>query len=69
MKEEYRIVWEEAEAFGMMFTMEDRMEILKNMNCVTHLEWDGTDYFYCKDPGVYWEELTLILDRKHKEGE
>lgn len=67
MDEEYRIVWEEAEQLGMTFTIEDRLEILKMLDCVNHLNIDGIDYFYCKDPDAYWEELSIILDKKENE--
>ena len=65
--EEYRIVWEEAEELGMEFNVEDRLEILKMLDCVTHLYMDGIDYFYCHDQDVYWEELSIILDKKENE--
>ncbi|RKD25670.1 hypothetical protein BEP19_01635 [Ammoniphilus oxalaticus] len=67
IKDEYRIVWEEAEAFGMSFTVEERVDILKSMKCVACMLWGGIYYFYCRDAGVYWEELANILDRKQKE--
>jgi len=65
--EEYRIVWEEAEQLGMTFSIEDRLEIFKMLDCVIHLQFDGIDYFYCTDSDAYWEELSIILDKKENE--
>lgn len=65
--DEYRIVWDEAEELGMTFSIDDRLGILKMLDCVKHLHVDGTDYFYCTDSDVYWEELSILLDKKENE--
>lgn len=67
LDEEYQIVWDEAQDAGMQFTPEDRVELLKILTCVTHLHVEGVDYFYCHDVDAYWEELSIVLDKKENE--
>ncbi|MBP1933504.1 hypothetical protein [Ammoniphilus resinae] len=67
MDDEYKSVWEEAEQVGMKFSIGDRVEIFRTMECLTHFHHNGVDYFYCQDADDYWEELSMILDKKEKE--
>ncbi|HJV44771.1 MAG TPA: hypothetical protein VJ824_03495 [Bacillota bacterium] len=64
LDDEYKIVWEEAEEIGLVFSAADRIEIFKVMDCVLHFHHDGIDYFFCYDPDKYWDELSVILDKK-----
>jgi ATP-dependent helicase/DNAse subunit B len=61
---EYKIVWDEADAIGISVSAEERVEIFQMMNCIIHLHQDGVDYFYCRDLDEYWEDLSSILDKK-----
>jgi len=65
--DDYKSVWDEAEHVGMQFSIEDRVEIFRAMECITHFHHNGVDYFYCRDVDDYWEELSMILDKKEKE--
>ncbi len=67
LDEEYQIVWNEAQEAGLNFTPDDRVELLKVLSCITHLHVDGVDYFYCDNADVYWEELSIMLDKKENE--
>lgn len=60
--EEYASVWHEAQEMGLNVDVAQRVEMLKEADSVTHISWNGTDYFYNNDFDAYWEEMAQLIE-------
>lgn len=65
--EEYASVWNEAGEMGLQVSIPQRIEMLKEADSVTHIAWNGVDYFYNDDFDAYWEELAQLIEEHLKD--
>lgn len=65
--EEYASVWNEAGEMGLTLTVAGRLDMLKQAESVTHIHWNGIDYFYNSDFDAYWEEMAEFIEEHLKD--
>lgn len=62
----YRAVWEDAEeATGHRFSVKERVDLLREMQSITHIAAEGRDFFYSRSLEDYWFEIAELIEEKY----
>ncbi len=67
LQEGYESVFDDAMAMGLTLDVKDRVELLKEVESVTHLHVSGIDYFFNQDLDAYWEETAQLIEERLKD--
>ncbi|MBT9252821.1 MAG: hypothetical protein BLITH_0665 [Brockia lithotrophica] len=61
----YRMLWVEAEReLGRSFTPQERVDLMKELESVVHVEVDGVHYFFAPSLEDYWYEVSELIEER-----
>jgi len=61
----YRTLWVEAEReLSRPFTPQERVDLMKELESVVHVEIDGVHYFFAPSLEEYWYEASELIEER-----